>query len=83
MGRTGGGNASMGRGGEPAWLALDLAEGPSLRGGCFQPSHASLLQRLHFAASVRRGRRVSKSEPAPSIRTGTRVQALLSSGILP
>lgn len=31
----------------------------------FHPPHGSLLQRMHFAARVKRGRRVSKSEPAP------------------
>ena len=54
------------RGGGGAGLASSRSSGGLFTvSGCFHPPRASLLQRLHFAASVRRGRRVSKSGPAP------------------
>lgn len=54
------------RGGGGAGLASSRSSGGLFTvSGCFHPPRTSLLQRLHFAASVRRGRRVSKSGPAP------------------
>lgn len=54
------------RGGGGAGLASSRSSGGLFTvSGCFHPSRTSLLQRLHFAASVRRGRRVSKSGPTP------------------
>lgn len=42
----------------------------------FHPPHGPLLQRMHFAASVKRGRSFEiRARAGPSTHTGTRVQA--------
>lgn len=58
-----------------------LVEEATVKG--FHPPRAFLLQRLHFAASVRKGRRLSKSGPAspPTPEPGCRPR-WLSAGVV-
>lgn len=65
---------ALGNGGSgPGWSQTSPRGLPAVN-GCLPPPHRSLLQRLHWAASVRKGRRVSTSGRS-STHTGTRVQA--------